>query len=411
MRTLFCIFITALTCCYQTAFARVVVASPGQGQPLHEALRKCNSGDTMLIESGNYAEGNLDLTFPITVIGKGLPTLSGQNKYEVISVHSDHVFIEGLKLINSGYSDLEDLAAVRIYGNKFVTVRNNILENNFFGVYLTNASWCLVEGNKITGPDREQNNVGNGIHLWKSTHNKLLNNTILKQRDGIYFEFVKHSLIANNHSEQNQRYGLHFMFSDSDTYYHNTFLNNGAGVAVMYSQNVLMLHNRFDHNWGSSAYGLLLKDIRDSKVLGNDFIKNTVAIYLDGCSRSLFSTNNFKNNGYALRMQASCDDNSFRFNQFVTNTFDYATNGFTVLNQIDYNFWDKYQGYDMERDGLGDLPFRPMNLLTGIIEDSPACVILLQSFLSELLNVLEKVIPSLTPENLQDHYPLMRPVA
>ena len=110
-------------------------------------------------------------------------------------------------------------------------------------------------------------------------------------------------------------------------------------------------------------------------------------------------------------MQASCDDNIFRFNNFTTNTFDYATNGFTVLNTLEYNYWDKYNGYDLGKDGVGDLCFRPMNMLTGIIEEYPTSIILLQSFLSDLLNLLEKVIPSLTPENLKDNYPLMKPVA
>jgi nitrous oxidase accessory protein len=391
--------------------AKQIWVKPGKGFPIHKALLLAEPTDTLLISEGNYFEKNLEITKAVTIMGINYPTLSGENRYELISIKSNEVVISGLRLINSGYSDLEDMAAIRIYGNKHVIIRNNILLNNFFGIYLTNASYCLVQNNTITGPEREQNNVGNGIHLWKSRHNFLIGNTIKKHRDGIYFEFVKHSLIARNYSEQNQRYGLHFMFSDSDTYYQNTFMNNGAGVAVMYSQHVQMLKNHFTQNWGSSAYGLLLKDIRDSKVYGNTFFKNTVAIFMDGCSRSLFFKNTFELNGYALRMQASCDDNVFRFNNFLTNTFDYATNGFTVLNQLAFNYWDKYQGYDLEKDGIGDLAFRPMNMLTGVIEEYPTSIILIQSFLSDLLNVLEKVIPSLTPENLKDETPLMKPVS
>lgn len=379
--------------------------------PIQKALQIAQPFDTLNIHQGLYKEGNIILNFPITIIGFKHPVLDGENKVEVISVKSNNVSVIGLKIINSGYSNLEDLAGIRIYGNSAVLIKDNILLNNFFGIYLTNASYCLIQGNHITGPDRTQNNVGNGIHCWKSTNNILDNNFIKKQRDGIYFEFVKHSIISRNHCELNQRYGLHFMFSDSDTYYKNTFLNNEAGVAVMYSVHVMMLKNKFVHNWGSSAYGLLLKDIRDSKVFGNTFEKNTMGIYMDGCSRTDFIKNKFSGNGYALRMQASCDDNMFRFNNFTTNTFDYATNGFTVLNTLEYNYWDKYTGYDLGKDGVGDLCFRPMNMLTGIIEEYPTSIILLQSFLSDLLNLLEKVIPSLTPENLKDNYPLMKPVA
>ncbi len=396
----------------QTLQAGSIKVKPSSKQnALSAAIEHARSGDTIIVLPGLYREGNIIINKPLTLIGINYPVIDGETKVENISVKSNHVSLSGFKIINSGYSNMEDFAGIRIYGDSFVLISNNILENTFFGIYLTNASYCNIYHNKITGPDREQNNVGNGIHLWKSTHNKIIGNTIKKHRDGIYFEFVKHGMIANNLSEQNLRYGLHFMFSDSDDYYGNTFINNGAGVAVMYSRNVQMLKNKFVRNWGSSAYGLLLKDIRDSKVYGNSFEKNSIGIYMDGCSRTVFFKNDFINNGYALKMQASCDDNGFRFNNFKLNTFDYVTNGFTVLNQLQYNYWDKYNGFDLHNDGVGDQPFRPMNMLSGIIEEYPATVILIKSMMAELLDILEKIIPSLTPENLMDESPLIKPVA
>ncbi|MBC7382347.1 MAG: nitrous oxide reductase family maturation protein NosD [Bacteroidia bacterium] len=395
-----------------TAGARSISVKPLHfTKTLSLAIQQANPQDTIWVQQGTYKEGNILINKPLTIIGINYPVIDGDSKVENISVKSSYVSVSGLKIINSGYSNMEDYAGIRIYGNSFVRIQNNIFENNFFGIYLTNASYCFISNNTLTGPEREQNNVGNGIHLWKSTHNIIVGNVIRKHRDGIYFEFVKHGLIAHNLSEQNLRYGLHFMFSDSDTYYGNTFINNGAGVAVMYSRNVLMLKNYFIRNWGSSAYGLLLKDIRDSKVFGNTYEKNSIGIYMDGCSRTLFSKNNFTNNGYALKMQASCDENDFRFNNFKLNTFDYVTNGFTVLNRLQYNYWDRYNGFDLNKDGVGDQPFRPMNMLSGIIEKYPASVILIKSLMAELLDILEKIIPFLTPENLRDETPLIKPVA
>jgi nitrous oxidase accessory protein len=168
-----------------------------------------------------------------------------------------------------------------------------------------------------------------------------------------------------------------------------------------------MLKNKFIHNWGASAYGLLLKDIRDSYILGNDFKTNTVGIHAEGCSRSLIFGNDFENNGYALRLQADCDDNKIRFNNFILNSFDLITNGFTVLNELKYNYWDKYQGYDLKRDGIGDQAYRPMNLFGSIIEKNPVSILFLKSLLADLLDKLEKIIPGITPENLQDVTPLI----
>jgi nitrous oxidase accessory protein len=154
------------------------------------------------------------------------------------------------------------------------------------------ASNCKIENNHITSYGKIELQSGNGIHCWKSDSMEIAGNYIRGHRDGIYFEFVTNSIIRRNFSEKNIRYGLHFMFSNSDSYLANTFKNNGAGVAVMYSYNVRMLFNNFSDNWGDAAYGLLLKEIRDSKIEGNYFERNTSGVYLEGASRIQMKNNN-----------------------------------------------------------------------------------------------------------------------
>src|SRR5690606_11104991 len=175
-------------------------------------------------------------------------------------------------------------------------------------------------------------------------------NKIKGHRDGLYFEFVKHSLIWRNVSTKNVRYGIHFMFSNYNTYIGNVFERNEAGVAVMYSKKIHMYNNHFLNNWGDAAYGILLKDITDSDISGNYFTKNTVGIHMEGCSRIKLYRNVFSNNGWAVKIQASCDNNDFTRNNFLGNTFDIGTNGSLVLNTFTGNYWDKYEGYDLHRD-------------------------------------------------------------
>jgi nitrous oxidase accessory protein len=204
------------------------------------------------------------------------------------------------------------------------------------------------------------------------------------------------------------RYGLHFMFSHNDEYRNNTFINNGAGVAVMYTKGVKMINNHFIHNWGSSSYGLLLKDISDSYVHGNEFVENSVGIHVEGGSRIEFSENEFTRNGYAFKLQASCDDNVIERNNFQQNTFDLVTNGSLVLNKIESNYWDRYEGYDLNRDQVGDVPYRPISMYGMIVERMPTAVLLWRSFLVFLLDRAEKAIPVITPENLKDNLPSMK---
>ena len=199
------------------------------------------------------------------------------------------------------------------------------------------------------------------------------------------------------------------MFSHHDEYRDNTFVNNGAGVAVMYTKGVTMIGNTFQHNWGASSYGLLLKDISDSKVQNNRFLQNSVGVVMEGSSRIQFSENEFKGNGFAIRLQASCDDNVFTKNNFRGNTFDMTTNGSLVLNTIDSNYWDHYEGYDLNKNGVGDVPFRPVSLYSIVMERVPTSVLLWRSFFVFLMDRAEKAIPAVTPENLKDNSPSMKP--
>jgi nitrous oxidase accessory protein len=376
---------------------------------IKSAIAAAKSGDTLLISEGAYKEGNITIEKSITLIGENFPILDGEKKFEILTIHANEVTVKGLLFINTGIASIHDLAAIKVLDSKNVTITDNKFENTFFGIYFSNSSRSTVVNNHLKANAEAEHQIGNGIHMWRCENMTVENNTISGHRDGIYFEFVTNSSITKNHSEGNMRYGLHFMFSHNDEYRHNTFINNGAGVAVMYTKEVIMHNNTFEHNWGPSSYGLLLKDIRDSEVMGNHFKTNTVGIYMEGVSRTLFSENMFASNGYAVRLQASCDENEFSTNNFKGNTFDMTTNGSLVLNTIRNNYWDNYEGYDLDKDGIGDVPYRPMTMYSLIVERVPSAVLLWRSFLVFLLNNAERALPAVTPENLKDESPTMRP--
>jgi nitrous oxidase accessory protein len=200
------------------------------------------------------------------------------------------------------------------------------------------------------------------------------------------------------------------MFSNNDSYVLNTFTGNGAGVAVMFTKNVKMFHNVFEQNWGDAAYGLLLKEISDSQIAGNKFISNTSGIYMEGTNRIIVTKNSFHQNGWGMRIQASCMDNIITKNNFTANTFDITTNGSLVLNNFDGNYWDKYEGYDLNKDKKGDVPYHPISLFSVIVEMNPPAMLLYRSIIVSLLDKSEKLIPSLTPDLFRDNTPLMRAI-
>jgi nitrous oxidase accessory protein len=389
--------------------ARIIRVGQGQVfQSLKKAIGFAREKDTILVLPGTYREGTITLTKSLTLIGLNNPVLEGENKYEILLVSGKNITIKGFYFQHSGYSAMDDFASIKLVDCSQVVLESNNIKNAYFAIHVSNSSHVTIRGNRIIGKPASEQLTGNGIHLWKSSYALIENNHVEGHRDGIYFEFVTFSLVRNNYSQKNIRYGLHFMFSNDDTYQSNTFSDNGAGVAVMYSKKVKMENNRFEKNWGPSAYGLLLKDITDSHIQHNTFLKNTVAVHMEGSSRIALQRNTFHENGWALKVQASCDDNEFFQNNFTSNTFDVGTNGTMMLNRFYNNYWDKYEGYDMNKDGTGDLPYHPVSMYSMIIEQNPTTLILLRSFTVSLLDKAEKAIPGLTPEDLVDNKPMMK---
>jgi nitrous oxidase accessory protein len=389
--------------------ARTIVVAPRTNvATLKQAVALAKNGDTILVKQGTYLSLNTLIDKELTIIGQNQPILDARSQEEVLTITSSHVKLDGFIIKNSKTGAMRDFAGIRLSNVEYVTLSNNTLINNFFGIYLSNCKHIQLLHNHITGSNNIENS-GNGIHLWKCKEVLLRGNYISRHRDGIYFEFAKKCMIENNFSEKNIRYGLHFMFSDDDTYRHNTFKNNGSGVSVMYTRRIAMIDNTFIENWGSSIYGVLLKEITDARIEGNHFIRNTTGIYMENSDRINIKHNDFISNGWAMRVLASCNKDHFTQNNYKGNSFDVTTNGTLKEIYFNDNYWDKYEGYDLKKDGTGDVPYRPISLYAQIIEQNPQSVMLMRSFIVNLIDKVERAIPSITPESVKDEQPRMKP--
>lgn len=377
---------------------------------IRQAIANANEGDTIFIYAGVYKEKQLIIEKQLFIRGIGFPVLDGERKYEIVTIRKSGTLVEGILFRNSGRSSYNDIAALRIADCRNVIVRNNQFENSFFGIYSQHATAAVIINNMLRSDAKDEISSGNGIHCWKSDRMFIAGNSITGHRDGIYFEFVTNSTIKQNISTQNVRYGLHFMFSNTNSYLSNTFKDNGAGVAVMYSKGISMYNNIFSDNWGTAAYGILMKDITDSHVQGNHFLRNTVAVMMEGSNRIQLVKNTFEQNGWALKIQASCMENNIAQNNFKANSFDVATNGELMLNKFHRNYWDKYEGYDLNRNGIGDVPFRPVSMYAMISERNSSSMMLYRSFIVSLLDKAERMLPVLTPVDLKDDEPSMKPI-
>ena len=386
----------------------IKVAKTGSITLIKEAIEAAEDFDEIIIQQGEYSEGNIIINKKLKITGENYPVIDGRGEGEIFTIKSDDVQISGLLIKNSGISYLEENAGIRLDEVKNCSISNNRFINNFFAIYLAKSADCKIDQNYIKGTKKRETNSGNGIHLWYCKNITVNDNKIFNHRDGIYFEFVRHGKISNNYSSGNLRYGLHFMFSDSCDYFNNIFKDNGAGVAVMYTRNVTMINNEFTHNWGTASYGILLKEISDSKIESNSFSENSIALYMEGCSRVTIVRNNFIKNGWALKLMANSMDNYFYENNFNANAFAISTNSRQNFNTFLKNYWDDYKGYDLDKDGYGDVPYRPVTMFSMMVDSHPTSLVLLHSLFIDILNVAESIIPAITPEALTDSKPRMR---
>jgi nitrous oxidase accessory protein len=387
---------------------KIIVDKKTSLNSIQQAITIAKPHDEIIIKEGYYAEGNILINKPLCIRGINFPTIDGEGKVEIITVTSDSVIISGIIFKNAGISFLKENAAIRLDEVKDCVIENNKFVRNFFGIYLAKSEKCIIRNNEIEASGKRETSSGNGIHLWYCKNITIQSNKISGHRDGIYLEFVQNTLIKNNYSKNNLRYGLHFMFSDGCTYTENTFEDNGAGVAVMYTKNVVMNKNVFKNNWGPASFGLLLKDISDSKIEHNHFYKNTSGIYIEGCNRIEVQNNIFEANGWAIKLMANSSDNIFTQNDFMNNSFDIATNSKQNFSTFYKNYWNKYQGYDLDKNEIGDVPYHPVKLYSIITEQQQPAIILLHSLFIDILDIAESIFPALTPENLVDNSPLMR---
>ena len=401
------------------SFAREITVGKGLTySSITEALHVSNEGDTIVVKNGVYKE-NIVINKSVQLIGENQPIIDGNYRGDVVRIEADKAVIRGFTIIKSGGDLRKDESGIKLVNSEGVTIEGNMLEDVIIGFYLFSSPGNTIRNNTSFGradSTTEETN-GNGIHLWKSPNNTIVGNHIKKHRDGIYVEFSPGNSIRDNHCKNNVRYGLHYMYSDNNRFEGNTFERNGTGSALMYSKNIILKKNTFKDNLGPNGFGMLLKSLSDSVAEENMIVNNTVGIFMDESNRNVFTNNIFLRNGWAIDLFSSSSDNALYANNFLDNVYQVMTDTDRTTNRFfknsTGNYWSDYKGYngyDLNGDGIGDIPYKPVKLLSYLMKRYPDLTVFLESPGLKALEFAERVLPVLNPVELNDPYPLMNPV-
>ncbi|HYL12859.1 MAG TPA: nitrous oxide reductase family maturation protein NosD [Terriglobales bacterium] len=396
----------------QPTLARtLVVSETGPFQSPSQAIAAAQPGDTIEIGPGVYP-GNLLLDRNLSLVGKGRPIIRGSGTGSVITLTADNCTVRGLIIEHSGPMLATEDSGILLKSDRN-RVDDNDLRDILFGIYLYHANDNLISNNRITGrPYLDLGGRGSGIHIWNSERNLLTGNAITKVRDGMYLQNTYHTVIRGNRVF-NLRYGLHYMWSDDNIFEDNLFYDNVAGAAVMYSHRVQMRRNVFRHNRGYSSYGILFQENDDCIFEDNIVSDNAVGIFMESMRRGKLRRNLVSANDVAIQAFGSATENQFEYNNFVDNLSPILEVGAPANTRWNGesagNYWSDYDGYDLENDGIGDVPYKIVNLFAHLEGSYPRLRLYLDSPAAQALALAERGFPLLERDVEQDMKPLMRP--
>ena len=377
---------------------------------LQQEINAASPNDSILVERGIHA-GPILINKPLQLIGQPGAEIRGNGTGNVVKVTADDVVVRGFRITSSGLRLSDDNAAIFVAGNR-ATIENNVIENSLHGIYLKKVRDARVIGNRIRGKTTlltsikpieqtltagigelcevplDQNERGNGIHQWNCENNLISGNEVSDTRDGIYFSFTNHSRTENNYVH-NVRYGLHYMYSDDNVFENNVFAQNAAGAAVMFSRNIVIRGNQFIDNRGSRAYGILFQSDENVRVEHNVIRNNAVGLSFQQAIGFVVKANDISNNYIGLRFQGNSDNDSFTENRFTQNLHPVdadgaGTNNHWAINGVG-NYWGDEETFDLNGDGISDLPHRELNLFGALRRDLPEIAFLSGSPVVRLL--------------------------
>jgi len=369
------------------ALVAVWPAAHASAQPLdlQSRITAAPPGSTLAVTAGVY-RGPVVIRGPLSVIAAAGAIIDGEGTGSVVTIEGDGVVFRGFTVRNSGRQVTDEAAGIKVTGNRH-RIENNRVEDVYFGIHIGGGSHSMVADNVITPGQDHGARPGHGISAWNLQDAQLLRNTIADARDGIYLSFTERVIVAGN-TVTKCRYGLHSMYSQSARFENNHAFANLLGAALMMSDRLVLRGNRIEqHRQGAAAYGVLLKDIGDLIAEDNQILGNRVGVYAEGVPSNAGRIATFKRNiiagnevGLALQSNAAL---TVTENRIADNLTDVRPLGNGLSPQMRWsdgttgNSWGQYRGFDANRDGVGDVPYRLEDSMDALIRRNP----LIQAFL------------------------------
>jgi nitrous oxidase accessory protein len=385
------------------------------GSRLQAAVDAANAGSSLCLDPGSFS-GPVVVRVPLAIWGPREAVIRSTGEGTTIEVEASGSSLAGFTVDGSGgrFDTLD--AAVHVVADD-VRVEGVRVHNAAFGLLIEKANRVAVVNNVVQGPDEGPLGLrGDGIRLWETRDSEVRGNQVIGSRDMVIWYSSNNRLVDN--TVVRSRYGTHFMYSHDNIVERNRYLDNVVGIFIMYSRNVTLRDNLLARSSGPGGMGLGIKESGNLTVADNAFIANTKGVYMDTTPLEPNDFNTFENNAFfhsevAILMHSSEKRNKFAGNAFVSNHSQLQVEGGGNALGVDWlgNAFDDYQGYDLDRDGYGDIPYELRRLSSQLQSTYPQLQFFRGAITLTLLDAISSLFPMMQPETtLIDPRPRMGPV-
>jgi len=304
-------------------------------------------------------------------------------------------------------------AAVQVEGEDLL-IEDVAIRGATFGILVDKSKRVTIRNCDVAGrTDLPFGLRGDGIRFWETQDSTLAGNFVRDARD-LVTRYSQRITIEDNVITRS-RYGMHLMYCRDITMRRNHSLGNVVGTFVMYSHKVDYRGNLVAASGGAAGMGLGVKESGDLTVEDNVLLRNTLSVYLDTSPIQLHQRNHFARNVFRLSSAAvvfhsSQHGNHFEHNSFRDNQVQVRVEGGgdAIGTLWENNDWDDYVGFDLNGDGVGDVPYELRSLSADLLERFPSLQVLRGTPALRLVEALSYILPLLQPQAvLRDKKPRM----
>lgn len=383
------------------------------GIPWFQTLvNEAPAGSVLKVPPGTYS-GPVVVNKALTIEGGGQVTIDGGGKGTVFVLDTSDATLRGINLTNSGASHDSDDACLNVRGDRNVVEKVRIT-NCLFGIDLKQSNQNKLLHNYIRSKPFDLGTRGDAIRLWYSRENLVEGNEIEDSRDTVAW-YANDNIFRNNVGRRS-RYSIHFMFAQHNVVEGNQFYDNAVGVYVMYTEGIHIRNNLISHATGATGMAIGFKEASNAVVEGNEIVYCSTGIGSDLSpfepgTRVDIRNNRIAYNGVGIAFASDKAGSVVEGNSFEGNLSDVAVagGGGATGNQWHGNYWDDYQGFDRNHDGVGDTPYELYAYADRLWMEVPFARFFKNAPMMEALDFLERLAPFSTPELLlKDDAPIFK---